>query len=279
MLAYNSFLGKQKICEAMLGHSAAQFALSRVSRAIGKKFGFLYIRVFGYPFAPLSRILARKTLKIMNKHNKGILLDVGCSHGTFDFEWARRGYTIVGVDINKESISVGNKIKNALGFKNITFHHMDILSNNFHEKQFDVIMMFEVLEHIKEDSKVIKEFQRILKDDGLLLISVPYAEHVQEYEEPLGACRTREGTDICIGDGGSHYRNGYNLARMKTLLKMNGFTIVSWEYLCLPNWPEVSVLSFPFKFLLSLLVTHFSKNRLELQVMAQKDAHEKGEHF
>jgi 2-polyprenyl-3-methyl-5-hydroxy-6-metoxy-1,4-benzoquinol methylase len=126
----------------MLEHTTAQVGLSTLLRTIGKKFEFLYIRLFGYPFAPLSRILARKTLKILDRGKRGLLLDVGCSHGAFDFELARRGYTVVGVDINRESISVRNKIKDALGFKNMTFRHMDILSNDFHEKQFDVIMMF-----------------------------------------------------------------------------------------------------------------------------------------
>jgi 2-polyprenyl-3-methyl-5-hydroxy-6-metoxy-1,4-benzoquinol methylase len=271
MWVYNSFLGKQKICEAMLEHTAARVGLSSAWRNIGKKFGFLYIRLFGYPFAPLSRILARKTLKMFDKSNKGLLLDVGCSHGAFDFELARRGYTVVAVDINRESISVGNKIKNALGYKNITFRHMDILSNDFHKKQFDVIIMFEALEHIKDDASVIREFHRILKDEGLLLLAVPYAEDIQEYEEPVGVCKAREGGYVCVGEGSGHYRNGYNLDSMRTLLKKNGFTILSWQYLCLSMWPEASIFSFPFKFPLSIILTHFSKNRLELKVMAQKN--------
>jgi SAM-dependent methyltransferase len=130
--------------------------------------------------------------------------------------------------------------------------------------------MFETLEHIKDDVSIIQEFHRILKDDGFLLISVPYAEHVREYDRPVGACRTREGADVCIGEGGSHYRNSYNLDRTKTLLITDGFTIVSWEYLCLPPWLETSIVSFPFKFPLSLLLNHLSKNRLKLNVMAQK---------
>ena len=81
---------------------------------------------------------------------------------------------------------------------------------------------------------------------------------------------TKNGTYVCIGEGGSHYRNGYNLDRMRTLLEKSGFTMVEWEYLCFPGWLESSVLSFPFKFPLSLLFTHFSRNRLKLIVIAKK---------
>jgi len=269
-MVYNSFLAKKKVCEAMLGHTAAQVGMSSFLRNMGEKYGPLYIKLFGYPFSTASRILAKKTLKLLDGDRKGFLLDVGCSHGAFDFELARRGYTVVGIDINKESIDVGDEIKNSLRGKNISFHHMDILSNHFPDKKFDVIIMFEALEHIKEDGRVMEEFHRILKDDGTVILSVPYAERVDEYEEPVGACMTKDGGHVCIGEGGSHYRNGYNLERMRGLLEKNGFTMAQWEYLCFPRWLESSVLSFPFKFPLSLLFRHFSRNRLKLVVIAKK---------
>jgi 2-polyprenyl-3-methyl-5-hydroxy-6-metoxy-1,4-benzoquinol methylase len=263
-------LGRREICEAMLAHTAAQLGLSSFLKNLGGQYGPLYIKLFGYPFSIASRILARKTLKILDRNKNGWLLDVGCSHGAFDFELARRGYHVIGVDINKESIGVGNKIRDSLGFKNITFHHMDIVSNDFPNKIFDVIIMFEALEHIKEDDRLIWEFRRILKDDGTVILSVPYAETVVEYNEPVGACMTKDGGYVCIGEGGRHYRNGYNMDRMRRLLEKNGFTSARWEYLCFPGWLESSLFSFPFKFPLSLLLTHFSRNRLKLVVIAKK---------
>ncbi len=269
-MVYNGMLGKKEICEAMLGHTAAQLAVSRWLVNIGKRFGSVYIKLFGYPPTTASRLLARKVLRVLNKDGKGLLLDVGCSHGAFSFELARRSYSVTGIDVNRESVKVGQKIQGYLGLKNLIFHQMDILSNHFPEKQFDVIMTFETLEHIKEDSKVIREFHRMLKDEGRIIVSVPYAENVEEYREPAGACRAKNGVYVCIGEGGSHFRNGYNVDRMRGLLEKNGFTIARWEYLCLPRWLGSSILSFPFKFPLALLFTHFSRNRLKLVVIAQK---------
>jgi SAM-dependent methyltransferase len=272
-MVYNGMLGKEKICEAMLGHTAAQVGVSRWLGALGKRFGSIYVTLFGYPPATASRILARKVLRVLNKDGKGQLLDVGCSHGAFSFELARRGYTVVGIDVNRESVEVAQKIQGYLGLKNMVFHHMDILSSHFSEKQFDVIMMFETLEHIKEDSKVVCEFGRILKDDGILIVSVPYAESVEEYDEPVGACKAKSGEYVCIGEGGSHYRNGYNLRRMKSVLEANGFLITDWEYLCLPRFLLSSVLAFPLKYPLSLIFAHVSRNRIKLKVIARKALH------
>src|SRR5512136_965871 len=190
-MVYNGMLGRREICEAMLGHPAAQVGISKWLGEIGKRFGSVYIKLFGYPPTTASRLLARKVLRVLNKDGKGLLLDVGCSHGAFSFEMARRGYSVVGIDVNRESVEVGRKIQAFLGLTNVVFHHMDILSNHFPEKQFDVIMMFETLEHIKDDSKVICEFGRMLKDEGVIIVSVPYAENVEEYREPVGACRAK----------------------------------------------------------------------------------------
>ena len=269
-MVYNSILGKREICEAMLGHTAAQLGLSSKLRNIGKKYGFIYIKLFGYPPVSANRILARKTLRFLNKIEKGLLLDVGCSHGAYSFELARLGYTVVGIDVNEESVQVAQKIQKYLELSNVTFHCMDILSNNFSEKKFDVIIIFETLEHIKEDSRVIQEFNRILKDNGIIIISVPYAKDVEEYDKPVGACRARKGVYVCIGEGESHYRNGYDLNRMKSVLENNGFVIVSWQHLCLPRLLESSILSFPLKYPLSLILTHFSMNRIKLKVIAKK---------
>ncbi len=269
-MVYNAFLGKEKIVEAMLGHPAAQFGLSSALRNIGKRYGALYIKLFGYPFDPASRILARKVFRLLRENEKGLLLDVGCSHGAFSFELARMGYNVVGIDVNRESVDVVQKIQESLGLKNIVFHQMDILSNQFRDKQFNVIIMFEALEHIKEDSKVIQEFNRILTDRGILIISVPYAKNIEEYDKPMGACKSKDGTYICIGEGGCHYRNGFDLDRMKLLLGGKGFFMESWEYLRIPKLLESSFLSFPFKYLLSLLSTNFSRSRVKLKVIARK---------
>jgi SAM-dependent methyltransferase len=269
-MVFNRHLGKKKICEAMLGHTAARYGFPHWLQGIGKQCGFFYIKLFGYPFDTASRILARKTLRLLNRDKKGTFLDVGCSHGTFDFELARQGYSVIGIDTNQESIEVGNRIKEVLGVGNVTFYRMDILDNRFGVKTFDGILMYETLEHIKEDARVLRELHRILKDDGALLLSVPYSEVAREYENPIGALKARGGGLVCVGEGGGHYRDGYDLEQIRALLEKSGFRMVTGEYVCFPKCLEASVFTFPFKFPLSLLWTHFSRNRMKVRVIAQK---------
>ena len=56
--------------------------------------------------------------------------------------------------------------------------------HNIEDSRFDVVIAFDVLEHIKEDIKAIKELNRILIKDGVFCFSVPIQrEHTHEYLE------------------------------------------------------------------------------------------------
>ena len=268
--ALNTFLGKKEICELMLRHKAAQFIIPPKRRRLASKIGPTLIRICGYPLEPVSRIRARMIIRYLSSLERGLLLDVGCSFGVYSFELAKKGYDVIGIDTNKESINLASKIKRYVDFKNVFFHCQNILSNDFFAKKFDVISMIEVLEHIKEDRKVIQEFNRILKDDGIIIISVPYAQEVEEYVEPIGACRTLKGDTVCIGDGGGHYRNGYNLRSLTLLLENNGFAVMHQSYTCIPKAFQKSMVWFPLVYPLSLLFARFSRNCLKLSVIARK---------
>lgn len=50
---------------------------------------------------------------------------------------------------------------------------MDITEIQYPEEFFDVIYCSHVLEHVQNDKKALKEFHRILKDDGWAIILVP----------------------------------------------------------------------------------------------------------
>lgn len=272
-MVFNTLLGRKEICELMLDHTATKLVLAGKIRIIANKYGYIPISLFGFPLDPVNRIRARNIFNYLSrstKKEKGTLLDVGCSFGVYSYELAKIGYDVTGIDTNKESIDLANKIKRLLDFKNISFQHQNILSNDFPAKKFDLVIMIEALEHIKEDRKVIQEFNRILKDDGIVIISVPYAEEIEEYVEPIGACRTLKGDTVCIGDGGGHYRNGYNLRSLTSLLENNGFTVMHQSYTCIPKIFKKSIIWFPLVYPLSLLFARFSRNRFKLNICAKK---------
>jgi predicted SAM-dependent methyltransferase len=107
---------------------------------------------------------------------------------------------------------------------------------SFNEKQFDVITLWHVLEHVHQLHEYIKTFQRILTDDGTLIIAVPsytsydaavYKEYWAAYDVP-------------------RHLYHFSPAAMKQLMKQYGFNVIQ----CKPMWFDsfyVAMLSEQYK--------------------------------
>lgn len=113
--------------------------------------------------------------KIKTKNPKSIL-DVGCGDGFYLHLLAALfpKAKIVGMD-NDE-----NALKSAsvnLKGKNVKLKHGNIYNLSFVSNSFDTVLASEILEHLEDDSKGLKEIHRVLRPGGLLLISVPHANY------------------------------------------------------------------------------------------------------
>jgi len=98
------------------------------------------------------------------------ILDAGCGTGWLMTFLAGKGFNVIGLDISRNSLKVAQKSfsknKVVLGSVNrIPF------PNNF----FGTVILFDVLEHVKEISTVLSEVRRVTKKGGHILISVPNA--------------------------------------------------------------------------------------------------------
>ncbi len=97
----------------------------------------------------------------------GRLLDVGCATGTFLKLAQSQGWEVCGTDISEFAVS---RIKELY---NIEAYAGNLSEIHFPEEAFDVITMWDVVEHFISPSAQLKETHRILKDDGILLLNTP----------------------------------------------------------------------------------------------------------
>jgi SAM-dependent methyltransferase len=98
------------------------------------------------------------------------VLDAACGEGYGSAHIARTAKTVVGVDNSKEAIDHASARYPA---DNLEFQLADVCELPFENNQFDCIVSFETLEHLEDQSGLLKEFRRVLKPDGFLLISSP----------------------------------------------------------------------------------------------------------
>lgn len=94
------------------------------------------------------------------------IADLGCGNCW----WNVSGYPVVGVDVNENMLRWA-KQHNRLAEYRIT---SDLSKTGLADKSLDIVVMSETLEHLLNLEETIREVGRILKDDGVFLITVPY---------------------------------------------------------------------------------------------------------
>jgi ubiquinone/menaquinone biosynthesis C-methylase UbiE len=104
------------------------------------------------------------------------ILDAGCGRGFYLKSLLQLQPTaqIYGVDLNVRYLQSALKI---IGGEKVTLVEADLTKLPFKDKFFDRIIASEILEHIKDDQKAIREIYRVLKPGGLILISVPCSNY------------------------------------------------------------------------------------------------------
>lgn len=105
-----------------------------------------------------------------DKYLKGKILEIGCGIGNFTEILTRYG-EVYAVDIDRQHIAQTRKV---VGIKaKVQFGDIEKNKDFFNGQKFDTIICLNVLEHIKEDGKALKNLYHLLKKDGILILLVP----------------------------------------------------------------------------------------------------------
>jgi SAM-dependent methyltransferase len=102
---------------------------------------------------------------ILRYKKKGKLLDVGCATGLFMDEAEKKGFTVYGIDVSEYAVSIAKK---RFGKRVI---RSSIEKAKHQNRKYEVITMFDVLEHLNDPRKVLLKLRDVLKKDGLLVIN------------------------------------------------------------------------------------------------------------
>ena len=102
----------------------------------------------------------------------GKILDVGCNDGAISRILGERGHKVVGIDILQTMIDIAKEFNE---IDNVQFEQRNFLKEPFPDESFDCIIFLETIEHVLEPSLFLKEFHRILRNNGKLIISTPNA--------------------------------------------------------------------------------------------------------
>ncbi len=132
----------------------------------------------------IDTLLSRVSLKDVS------ILNVGAGDGS-DLKIINKYGKITVIDTNEQAIE---HIPENLCVLKKYCNAEDI---SFPENSFDIVVAFDVLEHIENDNKAIAEFRRILKVDGYLIITAPAHNWMfSTYDQILGHFRRYSGKEL-----------------------------------------------------------------------------------
>lgn len=109
------------------------------------------------------------------------VLDVACGEGYGSALMSRHAATVTGVDISAEAIAHGRAAYADRG--NLKLVEASCTTLPFDAAAFERVVSFETIEHIHEQAEFLDEVRRVLKPDGVLILSCP---NKAEYSDKRG---------------------------------------------------------------------------------------------
>lgn len=158
------------------------------------------------------RVTSRAVLKSIEHfvQRQGRLLDVGCGPGIFVSEAVNRGWNVTGLEASVRAVDLGQQ---KFGVS-LTTGDMDTLKT-MPAQAFEVVTMFDVIEHVVDPATLIELTARVLKPNGYLVLTTP------KFDSFLARLMGKYW--YCIFPAHIHYFTNKSLSR---LLNRAGFTIV-----------------------------------------------------
>lgn len=124
-----------------------------------------------------NRKIALDSIKDKLEQNECNYLDIGCSSG-YMLELVHRKYP--GVNVFGADYFSNGLIHCHNRLPDIPLFQTDIVNCKFRDNLFDAVTSLNVLEHIQEDYKALRQIFRILKPGGILVVTVPMGPYLYD---------------------------------------------------------------------------------------------------
>ena len=173
------------------------------------------------------------------------ILNVGCGDGVQAIIYKGRFKKMVGVDINRKSLETARELMNYCGIDNFKGINANIEKIPLNE-QFNKIIAVDSIEHVINPNCVVSEMNRLLENNGELLITFP-AMH-DKWENLFRfvgrkILRRRGKTIRKEGWDPDAHQYDYKLNKWVNILEDGGFELISSRVSTL--FPPLHYLSLP----------------------------------
>src|SRR6478672_7996523 len=110
------------------------------------------------------------TLQLLPEVNEKIILDAACGPGKYAEILIAKGATVIGFDISPKMVELAIRRNKKQGefFVHDLSNHFDRIADN----SCDIVLCALALHYIEDWTLTIKEFHRVLKSGGMVVLSI-----------------------------------------------------------------------------------------------------------
>lgn len=113
-------------------------------------------------------------IQLANFDKGAKILEVGSNMGQYTILFAKKGFSMVGIDISDKAVEVAKNNARMLGFNDIEYHPMDVEDLNlFKDETFDGAVSFSTLRYVPNLKKSLDEIFRVTKKNGTVVLDFP----------------------------------------------------------------------------------------------------------
>lgn len=118
-------------------------------------------------FSPAATNSRHKLNELIRWKSEGRLYEVGCGAGEF-LRQAQKYFSVEGSDLSDSAVKIVRERLNLLHIQSGDFLELELP-----EAAFDAVVMFDVLEHLKDPVRNLEKINRLLRLGGILYLTTP----------------------------------------------------------------------------------------------------------
>lgn len=116
-------------------------------------------------FRPFSGRIMRD---LVEPHGQNRLLDIGCGAGELMAQHCELGWCVTGIELNSRAAALGRS-------RGLDVHNGTVFDAPFDGREFDVILMSQVIEHLPDPVRALRRAARWLGAGGKIILTTPNA--------------------------------------------------------------------------------------------------------
>jgi SAM-dependent methyltransferase len=162
------------------------------------------------------------------------VLNLGTGEGDYDRMLASFSNDVLAVDINEEDIAYARELNRDV--PNLRYEQANALELPYEDNTFDLVVSCEVLEHVGDPESMVLEIRRVLKPDGVAIMTFPSREFPVTYD-PINRfwqfVRPRRSNEKLVSQGAYAFGHDYLIGSsdFKWWVKRHGLKLLEFNNL------------------------------------------------